>query len=111
MWVKRMSGPEATDEQILDYYRRELAGLGGERAAVWTGAVTLAFSGERVVTHRYSFEVILSAERKGKLMPGAPLNCLMTDPASGRHYSELAHRERPDIAELRAFIERYLDEL
>lgn len=111
MFVRRISGPQATDQEVLEHYAQELARLGGATRGVWTGALALAAGDERVITYSFSFEVIMEPEPKGSLPPGAPLNCLMTDPASGKHYSDLAHGDRPDIAELRAFVERHLDAL
>lgn len=111
-FVRRIPGVEkATDEEVLAYYEGELERLGGEGIGVWSGAMALAISGERVVTRRFSFETVMKSERKGKPMPGAPLNSLMVDPVSGKHYSEMAYEERPDFRGYREFVERYLNEL
>lgn len=110
--VRRIPGVgRATDEEVLSYYQGELAKIGGKGTGVWRVAMALAISPERVITRRSSFEVIIRAERKGRLMPGAPLNCLMGDPVSGKHYSDMTREERPDFEGYRAFVERYLNEL
>lgn len=110
--VRRIPGrDEATEEEVLDYYQRALEALGGEAPGHWRAAMSLAFPDGRVVTRRFSFETIMRAERKGRPTPGAPLNCLMMDPASGRYYSEMAPEERPAFGGYTAFVAQYLDEL
>ena len=111
VFVRRIPGVEKpTDEEVLIYYERELGGVGGEGIAVWSGAMTLAISSERVFTRRFSFKAIMRSERKGRPMPGAPLNCLMIDPVSRKHYSEMAHEDRPDFEGYREFVEQHLSE-
>ncbi len=49
VFVRRIPGvPEATDEQVLDHYERQLERLGGEGIAVWSVGMALAISGERM---------------------------------------------------------------
>jgi len=48
MLVRRIYGEdrEATDEEVLEYFRRELEAVGGESAAIWRGAMTLMIAPE-----------------------------------------------------------------
>jgi len=112
VFVRRIPGvPEATDEQVLDFYERLLERLGGEGIAVWSVGMALAISGERIVRERFSVEVLMRAGRRGRLIAGVPLDCLMVDPLSGKYYSEMEHEERPGSARYREFVEQYLSEL
>jgi hypothetical protein len=43
--------------------------------------------------------------------PGAPLDALTVDPATGRYFSEMPWQERPDARWVFEFVSRHLDEL
>ncbi len=112
MFVRRIPGvPEATDEQVMDYYERQLERLGGEGIATWSVGMALAISSERVVTRRFSIESLMRAGKRGRLVAGAPLDSLRLDPVSGKYYSEMAYEERPGSEKYREFVEQYLSEL
>jgi inosine/xanthosine triphosphate pyrophosphatase family protein len=112
VFLRRIPGVAgATDEEVLDYYERQLERLGGEGVATWSVGMALAISGGRIVTGRFSIERLMRAGRRGRLVAGVPLDCLMLDPVSGKYYSEMAHEGRPDSARYREFVEQYLSEL
>lgn len=109
--VRRVGGGEATDLEIVAHYARLLAALGGRAVGCWTGGVALALPTGPVIVDGYTYETLLSAERQGELTPGAPLDTLAVDPASGLPYARLPIEDRPGTRWLRAFVARHLAEL
>jgi XTP/dITP diphosphohydrolase len=109
--IRRIYGPdrEATDSEVLDYYQRELEGIGGERTGLWQGSIALVVAEDHIVVDTFRFKTILTSRRKGSVTPGAPLDALTIDPSSGRHYSEMAWKERPDAQWVFAFMKDHLD--
>lgn len=112
-FVRRIYGhdQDATDEEVLDYYARELENIGGENIGLWEGAHALVVSDDQVFVDKSSFKTILTSRRKGDVVPGAPLDALTIDPATGRYYSEMAWSERPDVRWLSEFLKQHLDAL
>jgi len=102
---------DATDEEVLEYYRRELEAVGGESSATWRGAMALALGPDRMVADTFFFTAILTSRRKGKPAPGAPLDALTIDPATGKYYTEMSWQERPHTRGIGEFVRRYMDEL
>ncbi len=111
--VRRIHGTErdASDQEILDHYVNELHKVGGESAGTWNVSIVLMVSEERMFSASYSLRTIFSAEARGAVTPGAPLNSLMIDPLSGKYYSEMAWKERPDSKSIFEFVKQHLEEL
>jgi XTP/dITP diphosphohydrolase len=111
VFVRRIYGTDrdATDAEILDYYVRELAQVGGESVGIWRVSVVLVTSTGRVFAQSYSLETMLTSKASDILIPGAPISSLMIDPATGKYYSEMAYNERPDSRWIRDIIQQYLD--
>jgi 8-oxo-dGTP diphosphatase len=113
VFVRRIHGTDrdATDEEILGYYARELDKVGGESIGIWNVSVALATSTGQVLCQSYSLRTRLTSQASEVLIPGAPISSLMIDPATGKHYSEIAYQERPDSRWILEIVEQYLDKL
>ena len=113
LMVRRIYGTDrdATDQEILDYYARELTQVGGESAGIWKVSIVLMTSENQVFSQSYSLQTVFTAEAKGAVTLGAPLNSLMIDPATGKYYSEMTWKERPDSRWIFEFVGQHLDEL
>jgi inosine/xanthosine triphosphate pyrophosphatase family protein len=111
--VRRIYGEnrDATDEEVLEYYQKELEAVGGESAATWRGAMALMLVPEKMYTDTFFFKATLTSRRKGRGFPGAPLDALMIDPTTGRYYSEMSWQERPHTRWIGEFVKRYISEL
>jgi inosine/xanthosine triphosphate pyrophosphatase family protein len=90
------SGKEPTDNEILDYYRRELAAVGGTSPGTWQVAVAVVDSASKVALHGYTFEVLFTSQACEMVLEGSPLSSLMQDPATRKYYAEMGAEERPD---------------
>ncbi|MCB0182735.1 MAG: hypothetical protein KDE31_00640 [Caldilineaceae bacterium] len=90
-----------TDQTVLDYYRSALQECGGSTPGQWQIAVALATPRGQMQTESYTIETLFTAQPSPVTTPGAPLNALMVDPASGRYYSELHYTEQPGSHQLR----------
>lgn len=113
VFVRRIYGhdQDATDEEVLDHYARELENVGGESIGLWRGSMVLVTSDDRIFVDTFSFRTILTSRRKGGVTPGAPLDALTIDPTTGRYYSEMAWKERPDARWVFGFVKQHLDAL
>ncbi|MBN1920713.1 MAG: hypothetical protein JW892_05675 [Anaerolineae bacterium] len=100
-----------TAEDLLAFYERELASLGGNTTATWHVGMALALSSALVVTQQTDFPALMRLGRRGPLRSGAPLDCLLSDPISGKAYSEMHPAERPAVAAYRDFVAQYLDKM
>jgi len=111
--VRRIYGEnrDATDEEVLEYYQKELCAVGGESAATWRGAMALMLAPEKMVSDTFFFKAILTSRRKGRGFPGAPLDALMIDPATGRYYTEMSWQEQPHTRWIGEFVKQYFEEL
>ena len=111
--VRRIQGRErdATDAEVLDHYARELAKIGGEAVGIWHGSIALAVSDEQVYAGTHTLKTVLTSRRRGGATPGAPLDALTIDPATGRYYSEMAWQERPDLEWVLEFVRQHIDKL
>ena len=89
VFVRRIHGMgrEATDEEVLDYYVGELDRVGGESVGTWKGSIVLVVSDEKVFCDSVSFKTILTAERKGGVTSGSPLDAVTIGPGTGKYYS------------------------
>jgi len=111
VFVRRVHGLErdATDEEILDHYVRELDRVGGESIGVWRVCVALAASVDRIFLQSYSLETVLTSRASDVMIPGAPVSSLMIDPATGQYYSEMAYEDRPDSKWILEIMSQYVE--
>jgi inosine/xanthosine triphosphate pyrophosphatase family protein len=106
---------EATDEEMLAYYAKIIADLGGETTGLWISAIALVTpNGE--FTQRFERQTLLTSEINSKRTLGEPLNSIQIDPKTGKYFTDLskddwlalqAEREKGYID----FIEEHLAEL
>ena len=109
-FVRRIQGREqdATDGEVLDHYARELAKIGGEAVGIWRGSIALVVSDEQVYADTFTYRTVLTSKRRGGVTPGAPLDALTIDPATGRYFTEMAWRERPDLEWVFEFVRQHI---
>ncbi|MBN2006606.1 MAG: hypothetical protein JXA21_24855 [Anaerolineae bacterium] len=112
VYVRRISGgPGASDAALLDYYRKSLDEVGGTSPAVWYIAVSFVASADRVGTQHFTLQAVMTSQPSHIVHRDAPLSSLMLDPATGRYYSEMAYRERPDSVLITEILSRHLEGL
>lgn len=113
IFVRRIYGAnqDATDEEVLDHYIRELDKVGGESEGAWSGSIVLVISEEKIFFASLSLRIILTTKRKGGMTPGSPLDAVTVDPATGKHYSEINWQERADVKWVFEFLRQHISEL
>jgi len=113
VFVRRIQSREqdATDAQVLDHYARELAKIGGRAIGIWQGSIVLVVSHGQACATTFTYRTVLTSTRKGSPSPGAPLDALTIDPATGRYFSEMAWHERPDCEWVSHFMRQHIDKL
>jgi XTP/dITP diphosphohydrolase len=110
VFVRRIFGAdqEVSDQQMLEYYIGELKQMGGQSVAYWKVATALTLSPSITFVDTYHFEALLLSQPSPKLNPGTPLSSLMVDPRSGRYFSEIDHRQRPDAEWVKTIMQQNL---
>ena len=113
VFVRRIrgTGEAVSDEEILGYYARELDRVGGQTVGKWEVGIALVTLGGKTFSHTFGLQARFTATRSIALKAGEPLSSLMTDPTTGKYYSELADEERPDSRWIREFVSEHLEEL
>jgi XTP/dITP diphosphohydrolase len=111
VFVRRIFGAdqEVSDQQMLEYYIGELKQIGGQSVAYWKVATALTLAPSVTFVNTFSFEATLISQPSPKLNPGTPLSSLMVDPRSGRYFSEIDHRQRPDAEWVKAIMQQNLE--
>ena len=96
--VGRILGSPGTapDDEILDYYARELRKIGGESEASWTAAVVVVLTPDRVFVRRLTERTLFRSVRSPVLTPGEPLSSLQFVSKVGKYRSEMTVQERAD---------------
>jgi hypothetical protein len=86
IFVRRIYGqgnyPRPSDRELLAYYCRLIASLGGKTDGYWEFADTL-------VSHRH-----FVSEPYDRIIPGYPLESLQVDPDSDRYIAEMTDAEK-----------------
>ncbi|MFX0091491.1 MAG: non-canonical purine NTP pyrophosphatase [Candidatus Hodarchaeota archaeon] len=113
VFVKRIRGADrdVSDEEIVAHYMKELEKVGGESIGIWSVSVVLVTSINKIFSQNFSFKTILTSKTRGILIPGVPLDSLMLDPATGKHYSDMTYKERPDSKWIFEFMKQHLSDL
>jgi len=86
----------APDDEILDYYARELREIGGESEASWIAAVVVVLAPDRVFKQRLTERTLFRSVRSPVLTPGEPLSSLQFVSRVGKYRSEMTVQERAD---------------
>lgn len=100
----RPAAADTDEADVLAYYIRELAAVGGESRCTWEGSLALAWPDQRLVTETYRIASLLTVQARGKAVPGIALAPITVDLETGKYYSEMDWQERPDVARIRRFL-------
>lgn len=84
---------EANDEEMLDYYTKKIRALGGKTRGIWTSAIALVVSTEKVYVESLTGETTLTSQRSPNRTEGEPLNSIQIDPKSGKYFTDLTTEE------------------
>jgi hypothetical protein len=108
--VRRIYGDnrEATDEELLDHYVRELEEVGGESPGIWRAGFVLMTAPDQIFRRSFLLKVRFTAKKKGRAYPGSPLDVVTIDPTTGKYYSEIAYQEREDFRWVFEFMKQHL---
>jgi len=112
VFVRRIrgTGEAVSDEEILAYYARELDRIGGQTVGRWEVGLALVTPGGKTFSHAFNLQTRFTSARSTALISGEPLSSLMTDPTTGKYYSEMAGEERPDARWIREFVSEHVEE-
>lgn len=108
--VRRMPGysDRPTDEDMIEYYSRLVANLGGAVDGYWEFGVCIATPDGKYV------ETLIKSPRKfvstpsDKRQPGYPLESIQIDPVSGKYIAEMTQSEQ-DVFWQKAIGEKLLE--
>jgi XTP/dITP diphosphohydrolase len=116
LYVRRIHGIDdaVSDEEVLEYYQKELIAVGGQSKGTWVTAVAFRINGLQLHYETFTSETLLTSKKSPVIMAGEPLNSLQIDPISGVTFSEMSPNERVKVqgqraSGIRRFIEKHWD--
>ena len=89
----RRAGEHATDTEMVSHYADLLGGLGGQATGEWTLGIALADTTGQVRSAQRVHRSRFVAKPSPELVPGAALQSLQVNPATGRYFSEMTPAE------------------
>ena len=96
LFVRRIhkNNSHVSDEEMLDYYQKELETHGGQSKATWVTAVAFRIDVLQMYRETFTSETLLTSTKSPLVIPGEPLNSLQIDPATGIYFSEMSPEQR-----------------
>ncbi len=94
LFVRRINGKKATDQEMIDYYISELDKVGGESKARWITSVALVLSLDKIYTEDFTENTVFTSKPSPITNPGNPLNSIQIDPYFKKYISEITPEER-----------------
>ena len=95
-------GEQTTDAEMVSHYRDLLRRLGGRATGEWTFGIALAAAPGRILSARRAHRTQFVATPSPVLVPGAALQSLQVNPATGRYFSEMTPSEHAERLRERA---------
>ena len=95
-------GEQTTDAEMVSHYRDLLRRLGGRATGEWTLGIALATAPGRIISARRVHRTQFVATPRPALVPGAALQSLQVNPATGRYFSEMTPSEHAERLRERA---------
>ena len=113
VFVRRVgnTNQRVTDDELLNYYVKELQKVGGESAGYWLVALALMVSKDHLYTHTFDLKTCFTARKSAVVRSGEPLSSLTINSKTGKYISETPSEERPDSRWIREFVASHLDQL
>jgi len=116
VFVRRLHGREATDDEMIAYYTRELESVGGTSNATWDLGIVLIVSPDLQFTGTVQEPTQLTSTPSNTRIPGAPLSAIQIHPETGTYLSEMTWEKRVQLQNrrdqyIRTFIEQHLNAL
>lgn len=116
LFVRRINGKKASDEEMLQYYIMELDKVGGESKAKWITSVAFVLSEDQILTQDFIVHRLFTSKRSKIMTQGNPLNSIQIDLAFGKYVSEITAEDRSKIkgeldANIFDFFKEYIKKL
>lgn len=97
VFVRRINGKAATDEEMLKYYINELKKVGGESKGKWIISIALAVSEDEIYTRNFIDETFFTSKMSSVIRPGEPLGSIQISPMFNKYKSEILDEERSEL--------------
>lgn len=97
LFVRRMNGEKATDQELMDYYIQQLKKVGGESNGKWVSAIAFVLDKDRIQHFELVEERKFVAEMSSVIQPGLPLSSLSIDLTLNKYVSEITKEERVNL--------------
>ena len=85
---------DVSDDELLEFFVRELEAVGGSSGAIWVDAIAVALDEDRVGSRTFERRTLFMSRPSNVRLPHAPLSSLQVDMRTGRYISELTFGER-----------------
>ncbi|WP_202707191.1 non-canonical purine NTP pyrophosphatase [Sporosalibacterium faouarense] len=99
IFVRRINGKKATDEEMFEYYRDELIKVGGKSEGKWISSITFVLDEDRTIKHEVIEERLFIDRPSPIKKKGLPLSSLAIDKTFNKYVSEITEEERTKLQE------------
>jgi len=99
LFVRRINGKRASDDEMLDYYKKELEKVGGTSEGKWVSSIVFVLNEDMVRTYELIEERIFTSKESLTREEGWPLSSLAIDPTLNKYVSEITEQEREKLQE------------
>lgn len=97
VFVRRINGKAASDEEMLKYYINELNKVGGESKGKWIISIALAISEDQIFTRDFTDETYFTSKKSPVVRQGEPLGSLQISRTLNKYKSEITDEERSKL--------------
>lgn len=94
LFVRRIGGKHASDEEMIENYSRFLEERGGQKEGWWEYAVSIAQPDGTSVEELITSPRLFVSRPSAKVVPGYPLESIQIEPESGKYISEMTEQEQ-----------------
>lgn len=97
VFVRRINGKRASDEEMLNYYIDELNKVGGESKGRWVNSVALIISDNKVFARNFIEETYFTSKKSPIKKKDQPLSSIQIDFTYNKYKSEINLEERSKL--------------
>ncbi len=116
VFVRRINGKRASDEEMLNYYLDELNKVGGESKGRWVNSVALIISDNKIFTRNFIEETYFTSKKSPVEKKDQPLSSIQIDLTYNKYKSEITLEERSKLQnkldkELFEFFKKFIEHI
>lgn len=92
--VRRVGGKKLSDQEMIEYYSREIEKLGGESKGKWVSGIAFVWGENLIKLYEFVEERHFVSKPSKVVKEGFPLGSLAIDLRLNKYISEMTEEER-----------------